>query len=105
MPQKAFSSGANAVPMGKLHPVLAAKRQDSTQDGGQRPPLPSSGYKSPAPFLPVPPPPSDTQERPPLPIQAYPDGNKRIGKTPGKYLIIFQRSRLSIIDIVGVYPS
>ncbi|XP_046864396.1 splicing factor 1-like [Xenia sp. Carnegie-2017] len=82
MPQKAFSSGANAVPMGKLHPVLAAKRQDSTQDGGQRPPLPSSGYKSPGPFLPLPPPPSDTQERPPLPIQAYPDGNKRIGKTP-----------------------
>ena len=80
MPQKAYGSGANAVPMGKLHPVLAAKRQETGQgqhDGGQRPPLPPMNYGPPAPYLPLPPPsmPMAPQPRPPPPSQPYPEAN------------------------------
>ena len=95
MPQKAYGSGANAVPMGKLHPILAAKRQEQSQGhdgGGQRPPLPSMNYGPPAPYMPLPPPamPMAPQQRPPLPSQPYPETNngsnsasKRSGEMAG----------------------
>jgi hypothetical protein len=83
MPQKAYGSGANAVPMGKLHPVLAAKRQDSHgHDGGQRPPLPPMNYGPPVSYQPLPPPsmPMTPQPRPPLPPQPYPEANNGSSK-------------------------
>ena len=57
MPQKTYGSGANAVPMGKLHPILAAKRQDGSsvaQPPVQRPPMP---MMAPLNYGPHPPPP------------------------------------------------
>ena len=86
MPQKAYGSGANAVPMGKLHPILAAKRQEQSQGqdhhGGQRPPLPPMNYGSPAPYQPLPPPsmPMTPQPRPPLPVTPYPESNNGSSK-------------------------
>ena len=84
MPQKAYGSGANAVPMGKLHPVLAAKRQEQSQgqDGGQRPPLPPMNFGPPAPYQPLPPPsmPMAPQPRPPPPSQPYPETNNGASK-------------------------
>jgi hypothetical protein len=92
MPQKAYGSGANAVPMGKLHPILAAKRQDQNQGhdgGGQRAPLPSINYGPPAPYLPhqAPAIPMGPQQRPSS--QAFSESNngsnsaKRSGENTG----------------------
>ena len=84
MPQKAYGSGANAVPMGKLHPILAAKRQESQgHDGGQRTSLPSSNYGPPAPYLPLPGPanPMAPHQRPPS--QSYSDTNNGSKRSVG----------------------
>ena len=95
MPQKAYGSGANAVPMGKLHPILAAKRQEQSQGqehGGQRPPVPPMNYGPPAPYQPLPPPsmPTAPQQRPPLPVAPYPEANngssKRTSDSTGWFL-------------------
>lgn len=75
MPQKTYGSGANAVPMGKLHPILAAKRQDGGVVGQpvlQRPPPPPVNYG----LQPHPPPPMVNNappsfQIPPLPPQAF----------------------------------